>query len=74
MSLTDLACHLQQEEIRRLNCDRIARWSKPFFQARNRLSIDSFFFVLQKLVYTREVKGLDLVRRDWCLLSKTVGQ
>eukprot|EP01138_Halocafeteria_seosinensis_P005259 gb/GECG01005376.1/.p1 GENE.gb/GECG01005376.1/~~gb/GECG01005376.1/.p1 ORF type:complete len:1587 (+),score=248.33 gb/GECG01005376.1/:1-4761(+) len=27
-----------------------------------------------KLEYSMETKGLDLVRRDWCVLSKTVGQ
>ncbi len=36
---------------------------------------DCYFCVAQKIVYTthREVKGLDLVRRDWCQLSKDVG-
>ena len=24
------------------------------------------------ITYTRQIKGLDLVRRDWCGLSKTV--
>jgi DNA polymerase elongation subunit (family B) len=30
--------------------------------------------VEQKYTTTREIKGLDLVRRDWCLLSKEIGQ
>lgn len=27
-----------------------------------------------KLVENRELKGLDIVRRDWCELAKTSGQ
>jgi DNA polymerase alpha subunit A len=27
-----------------------------------------------KVVYTEELKGLDIVRRDWCELAKDIGR
>ena len=27
-----------------------------------------------QFVYQKEVKGLDIVRRDWCLLAKQIGE
>ena len=29
---------------------------------------------LSQFVYQKEVKGLDIVRRDWCLLAKQIGE
>ena len=28
----------------------------------------------QSLLYQQEIKGLDVVRRDWCLLAKQIGE
>ena len=27
-----------------------------------------------QFVYVKEIKGLDIVRRDWCLLAKQIGE
>ena len=38
------------------------------------LKLDNYMTVLKEgEMITKEVKGLDMVRRDWCPLSKSVG-
>ena len=40
----------------------------------NRYAAINVSKVGDKLVETKELKGLDIVRRDWCELAKNVGK